>query len=53
MRFAQAEIPLHTLTNLSVLLEVAREHGLLDEHAVTVLEDWRADPYGWSEAHSE
>ncbi len=53
MRFAQAEIPLHTLTNLSVLLEVAREHGLLDEHTTAVLEDWQADPYGWSEAHSE
>ncbi len=53
MRFAQAEVPLHTLTNLSVLLEVAREHGLLDEHAVAVLEDWQVDPYGWSEAHSE
>ncbi len=53
MRFAQAEIPLHTLTNLSVLLDVAREHGLLDAHAAAVLEEWQSDPYGWSEAHRE
>ncbi|SHK11626.1 orotate phosphoribosyltransferase [Rhodothermus profundi] len=53
MRFAQADIPLHTLTNLSVLLEVAWEHGLLDRQTIAALEDWQADPYGWSEAHRE
>ncbi len=53
MRFARTGIPLHTLTNLSVLLEVAREHGLLDAYAAAVLEEWQTDPYGWSEAHRE
>jgi len=52
-RFAQAELPLHTLTNLPALIEVAREHDLLDDHTAEVLDEWRTDPYGWSEAHSE
>lgn len=52
LRFAQAEIPYHALTNLATLLEVAWAHKLLDERTAAALEAWQADPYGWSETHT-
>lgn len=40
-----------SLLNYDVLLEVAKETGYLTEEQVKLLEEWRADPFGWGEKH--
>ena len=46
--FADADLPLHTLTDVSTLVRVATADGLLPSDALAVLEAWRADPSAWS-----
>jgi orotate phosphoribosyltransferase len=47
--FADAGLPLHTLTNFPTLVSAAREEDALDDGALALLESWRDDPVGWSE----
>ncbi len=47
--FAEAEVPLTTLTTFSVLRDVARDTGRLSDDAVRSLDAWRDDPAGWSD----
>jgi orotate phosphoribosyltransferase len=47
--FAEAGVPLVTLTHFEALADAARESGALGAGAGDVLRDWRADPAGWSE----
>lgn len=49
--FAEAGLPLATLTGLGALAEAARETGALAEADRTVLDDWRRDPVAWSRTH--
>jgi orotate phosphoribosyltransferase len=49
--FAAADVPCHVLTTFPVLLDVARRQEDLSGNARAVLEDWRADPEGWSQTH--
>ncbi len=46
--FADAGVPLHTLTSFGTLLSVAQEQGLLDAATVASLQAWRRDPRAWS-----
>lgn len=46
--FAQAGLPLHPLTTLPVLLEVAAAEGVLLPAQRAAIEAWVADPQGWS-----
>jgi orotate phosphoribosyltransferase len=50
--FADADVPLKTLTTFSVLRDVAHETGRLSEDAVHTLDDWRRDPAAWSDART-
>lgn len=49
--FEDAAVPLHTLTDFSTLLDVARREHDLSESEVASLEEWRNDPQAWSTAH--
>lgn len=49
--FADADVLLHTLTDFSTLLDVARREHDLGESAIESLEEWRRDPQAWSAAH--
>lgn len=49
--FADADVALHTLTDFSTLLDVARREHDLEESAIESLEEWRRDPQAWSTAH--
>ncbi len=40
-----------SLLTYDVLLKVAKETGYLSEEQVKLLEEWRADPFGWGEKH--
>ena len=40
----------HNLT-FPVLLEVARSGGFLSGDQISLLEEWRKDPFGWGERH--
>ena len=51
--FAQADVPLHTLSNYSVLLEEARAMGQLTQAEADTLAQWRTDPRQWSENFSD
>ena len=46
--FAQAGIPFHSLTNYSVLLDIAVKKGMIPEEKLNSLLKWRADPGGWN-----
>lgn len=46
--FAEADLPLHTLTDFETLARVAGEEGALGRDAWDVLQAWRDDPAGWS-----
>lgn len=50
-RFREADVPLHPLTDLDVLLSVAEEQRLLGGEALASLRAWREDPEGWSASH--
>jgi len=43
-KFAEAGMPMTTLSNYSALLEVAREVGVIDEAQAQVLAKWRENP---------
>ena len=49
--FADADVHLHTLTDFSTLLDVARREHDLGESDMASLEEWRCDPQAWSTAH--
>ena len=40
-----------SLLTFPVLLDVARTGGFLSEDQITLLADWREDPFGWGEKH--
>ena len=40
-----------SLLTYDVLLKVAKETGYLTDEQVKLLEEWRADPFGWGEKH--
>ncbi len=48
--FARAGVPLHTLSDLTNLLEEAVAEGTLSAADRAVIEDWRHDPVAWSNA---
>ncbi|WP_018132402.1 orotate phosphoribosyltransferase [Effusibacillus pohliae] len=45
--FAQAGIPMRTLTSYDVLLKTALANGYISEQEVAFLEAWRKDPEHW------
>lgn len=45
--FANAEMPLLTLTNYSVLIEAALEEKYIDETELNLLKEWKQDPENW------
>jgi orotate phosphoribosyltransferase len=51
--FKKGGIPLVTLTNFDVLLDVARERRILTEDAASSIEEWKTDPHAWSASHAE
>ncbi len=50
--FERAGVPLHTLSNYTVLLEEAEARGSISAADVAALGDWRQDPRAWSENFS-
>lgn len=40
-----------SLVTYDTLLQVAKDTGYLDSGQVKLLEEWRADPFGWGEKH--
>lgn len=40
-----------SLSNYDILLKVAKETGYLTKEQILLLEEWRADPFGWGEKH--
>jgi orotate phosphoribosyltransferase len=49
--FANAGVRLHPLTTFAAVLEVALEHGIIDEAAAASVRDWLSDPHGWAARH--
>ena len=47
--FAEAGVPLFTLSDYGALLDVAHTEGSLDDEAFAALRAWRDDPQAWSE----
>ncbi len=45
--FAKYNLPLYTLTNFPVLIELAKEKGVFPPEQQEVILDWRKDPGGW------
>ncbi|MDB1679159.1 MULTISPECIES: orotate phosphoribosyltransferase [Enterococcus] len=45
--FTNAEMPLLTLTNYSVLIEAALEEKYIDETELNLLKEWKQDPENW------
>lgn len=45
--FAEANVPLHTISNYQALMEVAEEQQLIASEQKASLEQWRVDPAGW------
>lgn len=46
-RFQKAGVPMHTLTNYTTLIDVASEHGYVDESDLDTLSEWRQTPETW------
>lgn len=46
-RFEEADIQMYTLTDYSTLIEVASEHGYVDDNALQTLAEWREQPETW------
>ena len=40
-----------SLLDYNTLLKVAKEIGYLNDEQIKLLEEWRADPFGWGEKH--
>ena len=51
--FADVRLPLFTLTNLTTLLDVAREKDRLGDETLATLQAWRRDPEGWQRGRGE
>ena len=43
-KFAEQQLPLHTLSQYETMVEVALETGLLDQEEVALMVQWRKDP---------
>ncbi len=50
-RFAEAGVPLYTLTHFEALLAVAEARQHVSPDAVASLRAWQRDPAAWSQAH--
>ncbi len=46
-KFIDAGIPLYTLTNYNVMLDMARESGYVRNHEMEALKKWRISPENW------
>lgn len=46
-RFEEADIPVHTLTDYTTLIEVAREHDYVNSSDLETLASWRKQPETW------
>jgi orotate phosphoribosyltransferase len=51
--FAALQPPCHvrSLLTFEVLLQTAKEVGYLEADQIELLEEWRADPFGWGARH--
>ena len=47
--FGRADVPLHTLSDYTVLLKEAKASGSISAADAAALADWRQDPRAWSE----
>jgi orotate phosphoribosyltransferase len=45
--FKEREIPLHTLSDYTTLIQVAREQGYIKPEEIEVLMEWKMDPQNW------
>lgn len=46
-RFQKVDVPMHTLTNYATLIDVASEHGYVDDSDLDTLSEWRQTPETW------
>lgn len=46
-RFADAKVSIHTLTDYTTLIEVARQHDYVNESDLETLSNWRKKPETW------
>lgn len=46
-KFKDAEVPIHTLTDYSTLIEVAKDHDYINESDLKTLSAWRKKPETW------
>jgi orotate phosphoribosyltransferase len=45
--FKNANVKLHTLTSVPIVLEVAEKMGTLNEIQISKIKEWMLDPHGW------
>lgn len=50
--FDEAKVTLHTLTTFSIILNEAKQLGVLNEKMVVLVLDWLSDPHGWAGRHN-
>ncbi len=46
-RFEEAEVPIHTLTDYTTLIKVAKDHDYINESDLKTLAAWRKKPETW------
>jgi orotate phosphoribosyltransferase len=46
--FKEREIPLHTLSDYTTLIQVAQEQGYIKPEEIEVLMEWKKDPQNWN-----
>jgi orotate phosphoribosyltransferase len=46
-RFEKADVPVHTLTDYSILIEVAKDNNYVNEEDLDALSAWRKQPETW------
>lgn len=46
-RFEEAEVPIHTLTDYTTLIQVAKDNHYVNESDLETLADWRKKPETW------
>lgn len=46
-RFKKADVPLHTLTDYTTLIKVAKDHNYVNEDDLETLAAWRKNPETW------
>jgi orotate phosphoribosyltransferase len=49
--FAQAKVRLHTLTNFTIILDLAKKSKLLTGKQIEIINDWFTDPSGWAKKY--